>query len=76
MLFSGMDDSGPLSPLVDDRNDFRIAGVKISAGTPRPIKIAAATSSVRKLADRLAVAEDRFCAARRVGTAALPASSV
>jgi len=31
-----------------NRSDFRIAGVKISAGIPRPIKIAAATSSVRK----------------------------
>src|SRR6478672_9108573 len=74
MLFLGMDDCAALSPMVDDRSDFRIAGVKIIAGTPRPIKITAATSSVRKPADCFAVAGDRFCAARRVGIPALPAS--
>ena len=75
MLFSGIDDDDALSLLFGDRSDFRIAGVKISAGIPRPIKIAAATSSVRKPADCLPLAEDRVCAATRVGNAAFPTSS-
>ena len=74
MLFSGMDDDAALSLMVDDRSDFKIAGVKISAGTPRPMMIAATTSNVRKPAGCFSLAGGRFCAARRVGSAALPAS--
>ena len=76
MLLSEIDDDAPLSPRVDDRSDLRIAGVKIIAGTPRPITMIAATNSIRKPADGLPAAGDRFCAARCVGSAGLPTSSV
>ena len=37
MLFSGSDNGDGLSALFPDRNDLTIAGVKIIAGSPRPI---------------------------------------
>ena len=45
MLFSGIDDVTPYRQPFPDRSDFRIAGVKITAATARPIKIIATTSS-------------------------------
>src|ERR1700750_1114208 len=78
MLFSetGREDVIPGRPESVERQDFRMAGAKIIAGIPMPMRRTAAMIRVWKLVRRLPEGGDGFCVARRVGDAALPASSV
>jgi hypothetical protein len=66
----------PGCPEPVERQDFRIAGAKMIAATLMPIRRIAAVIMTWKLVSRLPEGGDGFCVARRVGGAALPASSV
>ena len=73
MLFSETT-APPGRPEPVERQDFRMAGAKINAETP--IRRMAAMIRIWKLVRRLPEGRNSFCAARRAGGAAFPASSV